>query len=296
MPSDALVAATTTTSLLVGLTTDPVGDAVDESSGSFNEVAEAIGRALASIASPPGSTELVGDTGGATTLFATWADPESGLVAVVTPVGSSGLGVTTEAAVEGHSGVIDAMLPSGAIVTASVLSTGDGVAVVELPESEESTAVDLSETGSSGELTVMANGDPIVIDHSDLAALTVPEGSPIFDADGALIGLCSVGPDGTVEMLPITSLPDVTPPASIPGSGADAVESSPPPSGPVASEPAADETAVPSHPASSSAPSSTTSTTSPPSVPESSTEQGTDSTTPESEPHPSTTTAERPAR
>ena len=56
----------------------------------------------------------------------------------------------------------------------------------------------------------------------DLRALAVPEAAPVFDANGALVGLCTIGPGG-VELLSVTSLPDVELPP--PGPDSTDVES-----------------------------------------------------------------------
>ena len=120
--------------------------------------------------------------------------------------------MTTAAAVEGRSGAIEAMLPSGAFVTVELVGTDNGVAVVRVPEVSTSAAARLAESPAD-DWTVVAFGDEYAVDggYRQLRSLSVPEAAPIFDADGALVGLCTIGPDG-VELLPVTSLPDVTPP------------------------------------------------------------------------------------
>ena len=128
-------------------------------------------------------------------------------------MGTDGLGVTTAAAVEGRSGTIDAMLPSGAIVTAELVGTDDGVAVVRLAKADAMATAPAAEADRDDDWTVIAFGDEFEVsdDDASLQRLSVPEAAPIFDASGALIGLCTIGPDG-VEMLPVASLPDIESP------------------------------------------------------------------------------------
>ena len=125
------------------------------------------------------------------------------------------------------SGKIEAMLPSGAIITAELLGTDNGVAVVELPEADLVAATRLAAAEHPDDWTVVAFGDEFSVhgDGDELQSLAVPEAAPIFDADGALVGLCTIGPDG-VEMLRVGSLSDLArPPAT---DTTDSTESSEP--------------------------------------------------------------------
>ena len=139
------------------------------------------------------------------------ASRADGAIALVTPIGADGLGVTTAAAVDGRAGEIEAMLPSGKLTSARLLGTSNGVAVVQLPDATATDATQLAETTEGG-WTVVAFGDEFDIsgEGDALRSLAVPEAAPIFDASGALVGLCTIGPDG-VELLAVTSLPDLSP-------------------------------------------------------------------------------------
>ena len=61
--------------------------------------------------------------------------------------------------------------------------------------------------------TVIAYGDEYEVGNEGgraLHSMAIPEAAPVFNADGDLIGLCTIGPDG-IEMLRVAALPDVVP-------------------------------------------------------------------------------------
>ena len=98
------------------------------------------------------------------------------------------------------------MLPSGDVVSAELVDTRDGVAIVELADHADST-IGPTLTKPADDWTVVAFGAEIRVSEDDeLRTLAVPEAAPIFDADGNLVGLCTIGPNG-VEMLPIDNAP-----------------------------------------------------------------------------------------
>ena len=99
--------------------------------------------------------------------------------------------MTTEAAVAGRSGTIEAMLPSGTIVTAELVGADNGVAVVRFHEDADIDAASLARKPAD-ELTVVAFGDELTVSSDDLRTLSVPEASPVFDSSGALVGLCTM--------------------------------------------------------------------------------------------------------
>jgi hypothetical protein len=206
---DALVTASTPTGL-TSVTADSFGELAGAASNTGRRFTDLVGRTLSSLVS---SVNRANDSAASVTasLQPAAGDGEADFV-VVTPIGADGLGVTTAAAVVGHSGSIEAMLPSGSIVPAELVGTDNGVAVVSLPEDAAADAALLADAPADN-LTVVAYGDEFSVanDGEELRSLTVPEAAPIFDADGALVGLCTIGPDG-IEMLPVESLPDVAPP------------------------------------------------------------------------------------
>ena len=195
------------TSVLTGVSTTSLDDVAGAAATTGRRFTDVVGRTLSS---------MVATTNRSAVRVSTSSAPAQLDVrfAVVTPIGDDGLGITTAAAVEGRSGVIEAMLPTGAVVSAELLGTDDGVALVQLATPPSETAAFVGATDK--EWTVVAYGDEHVVDEEgdDLMALELPEAAPIFDADGDLVGLCTIGPNG-IEVLRVTSLPDVpTPPVT----------------------------------------------------------------------------------
>jgi hypothetical protein len=202
---DALVTASTA-AVFPTVSADSIGDVAGAASNGGRRFTDMVGRTLSSLVSSVNRSQV-----SASTLSGVSAPTaaDGAELAVVTPIDDGGLGVTTAAAVEGQSGAIEAMLPSGSVVAAELVGTADGVAVVRLPEAAAEDAAALADVPAD-EWTVVAFGDEFEIsdDGADLRALAVPEAAPVFDANGALVGLCTIGPDG-VELLSVTSLPDV---------------------------------------------------------------------------------------
>jgi hypothetical protein len=202
-PRDALVSVTTSSVIgeLTELAPGSFGDVAGAATGTGRRFTDLLGRAFSSL------------------LASTSSSPASATVrpighVVVTPIGSDGLGVTTAAAIAGRRGTISAMLPSGDIVGAELVGTRDGLALVELDEPGDSVAGPTITTPAD-EWTVVAFGTEFRVSDAELHSLAVPEAAPIFDADGDLVGLCTIGPDG-VEMLPVERLPDVEAPTAGP--------------------------------------------------------------------------------
>jgi hypothetical protein len=197
---DALVSVTTS-SVITELTASSFGDVAGAATGTGRRFTDLIGRTFASLLASTSSSPVSTAAGGAD-------------LVVVTPFGADGLGVTTAAAVAGRRGTIDAVLPSGDVVSAELVDTRDGVAIVELADGTDTTAgPTLSKFAD--DWTVVAFGAEIrVSEDDDLRSLRVPEAAPIFDADGNLVGLCTIGPNG-VEMLPVETLPDADPPVVV---------------------------------------------------------------------------------
>ncbi len=202
---DALVTASTA-AVFPTVSADSFGDLADAASNGGRRFTDMVGRTLSSLVSSVNRSQVSASTmSGLPVLTAA----DGGELAIVTPIDHGGLGVTTAAAVEGQSGAIEAMLPSGSVVAAELVGTGNGVAVVKLPAAAVEDAAPLAGVPGS-DWTVVAFGEEFDVSGSgeDLRALAVPEAAPVFDATGALVGLVTIGPDG-VELLSVTSLPDV---------------------------------------------------------------------------------------
>ncbi len=187
------------TSVLTGVSTTSFDDVAGAAATTGRRFTDVVGRTLSSmVATTNRSAARVSTSSAPAQLDARFA--------VVTPIGDDGLGITTAAAVEGRSGVIEAMLPTGAVVSAELLGTDDGVALVQLATPPSETAAFVGATDK--EWTVVAYGDEHAVDEEgdDLMSLELPEAAPIFDADGDLVGLCTIGPNG-IEVLRVTIAP-----------------------------------------------------------------------------------------
>jgi hypothetical protein len=213
---DALVTASTA-AVFPTVSSDSFGDVAGAASNGGRRFTDLVGRTLSSLVSSVNRSQVSAST------LSGRSEPDAAdgaELAVVTPIGDAGLGVTTAAAVEGRSGAIEAMLPSGSVVAAELVGIDNGVAMVRLRGAVADDAAALAEKPAD-EWTVVAFGDEFDIgdDGVDLRALAVPEAAPVFDANGALVGLCTIGPNG-VELLSVTSLPDI----EIPTPGPDSTD------------------------------------------------------------------------
>ena len=208
-PRDALVTVSTSSGFQV-VSSDSFGELASAATNGSRRFTDLLGRTLSSLLSSTNRSQA-----SVSTVFVSPGRTagDSTDVALVTPVGSEGLGVTTAAAVEGRSGTIEVVLPSGAVVSAELVGTDNGVAVVELAAANAADGRPHASVLGDDDWTVVAFGDQFEVgdDADGLRALTVPEAAPIFDASGALVGLCTIGPDG-VEMLSVETLPDIAPP------------------------------------------------------------------------------------
>jgi hypothetical protein len=162
---------------------------------------------LLAVAVTPSSTSSTAD--GPTTVAAGRAVPAtlagftpSNALPVVAPVGERGLALTTASAVGDAVEEIAARLPSGEIVEVVVVSVDHdrGLAVVALPAgvtTETFSVPDGQDLGPDDTVLVHAE-EPIVVSLERLGSVDVGEGTPVTDADGNLLGLCTGG-DGSDE-------------------------------------------------------------------------------------------------
>lgn len=155
---------------------------------------------------------------------------------VVTPIGD-GLAVTTESAVDGAAESIDALLPSGEAVRADIIVASDGVVFVAVAGTESSMAI-ADDVTATDVLYLSIGGTTTPVDSTALAAMVIPEATPVVDAGGNLVGLCTYGPDG-IEVVPVGTLPE------LPATTTAPAESSTPTESVTASSPASTTTTAP---------------------------------------------------
>ena len=189
------------TSVLTG-TSNSINDIAGAAANSGRRFTDVVGRTLTSMIATTDRT--VASSSSTPALLA----PSDAELAVVTPIAQDRLGITTAAAVEGRTGTIEAMLPTGVRVIAELLGTDDGFALVRLP-ARSTEAAAIAKT-SNTDWTVIAYGDEHAVDQGGRAlhSMAIPEAAPVFNADGDLIGLCTIGPNG-IEVLRVAALPDV---------------------------------------------------------------------------------------
>lgn len=168
----------------------------------------------AALAHPSGLASLASDGGAndGTGAVAPLSPASSALAmagsVMVTPLGAD-LAVTTASALGGASGPVEAIVPSGDRVMAQAFSASDGVVFLVIVDGAPAATMAVAgSTAGDTEMYLALGGAVIPVDSSSLISAAVPEGTPIVNSDGALVGLCTNGPDG-VEVLPIGSVPTV---------------------------------------------------------------------------------------
>ena len=135
-------------------------------------------------------------------------------MAVVTPVGEEGLGVTTLEAVNGKGDTITARLPNGSAVRVVVVGTDErsGLALVALPEAARDAdgGFRMADEQADPDDTVVVHGvETTIVAVVDLVHLEFAEGTPVLDDEGGLVGLCSDAERGT-KLVPLPEAPDST--------------------------------------------------------------------------------------
>lgn len=124
---------------------------------------------------------------------------------MVTPL-AGGLAVTTNAALDGVGGRLRAVVPSGDTVVVDVLHVSGDLALVVIVGSYPGDTVVPADDPAPDELFLVVGGSVVPVHPSTLDAAAPPEGAPVIDGEGALVGLCTYGPDG-VELVLVGALP-----------------------------------------------------------------------------------------
>lgn len=130
------------------------------------------------------------------------------LPANVVPLNDRGLAVTTRTAINnvaGDTGAIQVVLPDGSAARARVITSGDDAVVVQLDRASLGYDISRREPADSEIVTIML-APPVTIafiDIDSLDSIEIPDGTPILDRRGELVGLC--GHDGIrTEVIDVT--------------------------------------------------------------------------------------------
>lgn len=121
--------------------------------------------------------------------------------ALATPVGDGRLALVTDRSLDGqHAGRISVRLTTGEEMTGQIMSASGGATVISIDRSEPGHQISDSMPSPSDLVTVLAVV-PVDVRFADVATLNVPEGTPIIDDAGQLVGLCSEMPDGSTDLI-----------------------------------------------------------------------------------------------
>lgn len=118
----------------------------------------------------------------------------------------SGLAIVTARSLEGHAAgdPVDVRLASGRTIQAEVLATLGFATVVTLESlltGEQALPVSAVPDDDESLVTLLV-GSPMSVRLDELEFTAAPEGTPVLDAAGRLIGLCTQAPDGTTDLIP----------------------------------------------------------------------------------------------
>jgi hypothetical protein len=127
----------------------------------------------------------------------------TGLHALVTPIGDGRYGLVTSAALAGHAGAtLSVRFTSGRIGVVEVVErAADELVLVALPAGETGHPIADDPPADDEIVTVLAS-PPITVPYAEVKTLQVQEGTPVFDEEGALVGLCSRGVNGVLVIEP----------------------------------------------------------------------------------------------
>jgi hypothetical protein len=171
--------------------------------------------------------------------------------AIATPIGDGRSALMTPAAVRATADSFDVQLASGAVVEAAVMSTtpaGLVVVTIAVSDTAHDLAVDMPEPD---EIVTVLTETPMTVPFGDIDELDLAEGTPVLDAEGALVGLCTrtdgkasvVAVSGTSTTTTTTPPVDSSAPTSEPA--VTSTEPSVPPTSDVPAESSTPSTDVP---------------------------------------------------
>ena len=131
------------------------------------------------------------------------------LAALATPVGDGSYAIVTMKSLEGQrGGTVVFRFRSGDTVTGEIMLELNNAALVSIPTAQTPHAIATDKPRYSDMVTVMSD-TPVDMAYAEVAQADVPEGTPIVDGEGALVGLCSKRDDGTTEVIDVIEIDQV---------------------------------------------------------------------------------------
>jgi len=218
------------TTLLLDATVD-ADRAVVSTVMASTEVASTLVQAVASLAPVDATAGVAVTTFAPASTVPTAATPALATVpvttlaelfaaALATPV-DGGMALVTAQAVDGRrtGDTVSVELASGRTGIAEIVALLERAVVVALSSDltgDPVHAIADDAPGAHDRITVLLD-EPITVTLAELAGLDVPEGTPVLDADGELVGLCTDSADGTTALALVgpdaDDLPGATGPA-----------------------------------------------------------------------------------
>ncbi len=143
-------------------------------------------------------------------ISATSGTTPAALAALATPIGDGSLAVVTARSLAGQrAGLVSLRLRSGATATGQIVAQYDDKTLVAMEPTEYGHRIARVSPKSHDMVTVM-DDTPRVMPYSDVAHMDMPEGTAIVDSDGELVGLCSRAADGSMYVVAVDELDEVT--------------------------------------------------------------------------------------
>ncbi len=126
--------------------------------------------------------------------------------ALATPIGDGRSALMTRVSTTGVDGdAFDVRLTSGPVVTAAVVETTDyGVVVVTIARADPDGHAVAGGLPDDDEIVTILADPPVTVAFGDVDTIGADEGTPVLDADGDLIGLCTRANDGAVSVVDVT--------------------------------------------------------------------------------------------
>jgi hypothetical protein len=120
--------------------------------------------------------------------------------ALATPVGDGRSALMTRESARHRDGSFDVRLTSGAVVSAAVVDTSaEGLVVVTIASSDQAHEIASAPPHPDDIVTVLVD-PPVTVPFGSIDGMELAEGTPILDADGALVGICTRTGDGPVVL------------------------------------------------------------------------------------------------